>query len=87
MADFCLECWDKINKGEEKPGKYIVSKELSLCEGCGELKKVILYEKKYYYAYKFRFIIFPFKIIYNILFFVFRLVALPYLIYKYKKNK
>lgn len=41
MAEFCLECWNRINGTNDSPRKYIMSKELALCEGCGKMKIVI----------------------------------------------
>ena len=66
--------------------KYIISKELDLCEECGEWVPVIVVERKYYYLHKFRFFIMPFKLIYHVLYFLWRLLILPYLIYKYYKD-
>lgn len=34
----------------DPPGKYIISKEVNLCEGCGELKPVIIRAKRRYIA-------------------------------------
>ena len=51
MAEFCLDCWNKINKTEENEKKYVLSKDLDLCEGCGEWKRVIIMERKAYYMY------------------------------------
>lgn len=45
MAEFCLDCWNKINGTNYTEKHYIISKELHLCEGCGEYKHVILAEK------------------------------------------
>lgn len=87
MAEFCLECWNRINEKEDKASKNIISKDLDLCEGCAQWKNVIIAEKKYYYMYKFRFVIFPFKILYIIVYFLWRLLILPYLIYKYTKTR
>lgn len=41
MADFCKECF-KREFGSQVNYKAIVSKDLSLCEGCGEIKPVVL---------------------------------------------
>lgn len=41
MAEFCLECWNEINKHSELLVNYTLSEELELCEGCGEWKHVI----------------------------------------------
>ena len=46
MAEFCLDCWNKINHINDKKGKYILSYDLELCEGCGEYKRVIIAEKR-----------------------------------------
>ena len=86
MAEYCLNCWNKLNEKDDPPNKYIISKDLSLCEGCGEWKKVIVIERKHYYLHKFRFIILPFRIVYYILFILLRIISLPYWIYKRNKK-
>ena len=42
VAEFCLDCWNEINGTDEPKDKYVYSKELDLCEGCGEWKHVIV---------------------------------------------
>ena len=42
MAEFCLECWNKINGTNDKKWRYSLSWELDLCEKCGEYKQVIV---------------------------------------------
>jgi hypothetical protein len=64
MAEFCLDCWNRINETNDPPGKYIISKDLDLCEGCGEYKPVIVIEKKYYYLNWLRKIFFPLRVIF-----------------------
>lgn len=44
MADFCIDCWNKLNSTDYPPSKFILSKDLDLCEGCGKYKRVIEYE-------------------------------------------
>ena len=63
MAEFCLDCWNKINESNDSEKKYIISKDLDLCEGCGEWKPVIIMERRAYYAHKLRYVILPLKII------------------------
>lgn len=41
MAEFCLECWNKLNNSKEDEKNYILSKELEICEECGERKRAI----------------------------------------------
>ena len=86
MAEICLDCWNKMNEANYNKRKYIISKDLDLCEECGEWKHVIIMERKAYYMRKFRHIIFPFRIIFYTLYFILRLLLLPYLILKYYKK-
>ena len=87
MAEFCLNCWNELNGTNDPPQKFIMSKDLDLCEGCGKLTHVILAERNYAYSHKFRFVLFPFKILSAVLLTLCKLLILPYLIYKHKKNK
>ena len=45
MAEFCLNCWNRINETDDNEKEYIISKDLALCEGCGELKPVIIMKR------------------------------------------
>ncbi len=87
MAEFCLDCWNKIMESEDNEKKYVLSKDLDLCEGCGEWKRVIVMERKMYYMYKLRYFILPIKMVYNVIYFFWRILILPYLIYDYNKSK
>ena len=42
MAEFCLDCLNKINGTNYDESKYIISDDLDLCEGCGEWKPVVV---------------------------------------------
>ncbi len=42
MAEFCLDCWNKIMGANDPPGKSIIFREPDFCEECGELKPVII---------------------------------------------
>ena len=46
MAELCPDCWNKMNGTKESPGKYMFSKDLELCEGCGKWKNVIVKVRK-----------------------------------------
>jgi flavoprotein len=41
MAEFCLPCLNKLDKLSLKEKDVKLSKELDLCEGCGEWKRVV----------------------------------------------
>lgn len=86
MAEFCLKCWNEMNGTNDPPSKFMISKDLDVCEGCGKLTHVILMERKFTNLHKFRFIVFPFKIVYAILFVLWKIFMLPYSIYNCKKK-
>lgn len=47
MAEFCLDCWNKLNETSLTEKDVVISKDLWLCEGCGKVKNVIdCYERK-----------------------------------------
>lgn len=86
MAEICLECWNKLT-GENNPKeKYIISKDLYLCEKCGEYKNVIIVEKEYSSGLLFYTIIFPFVVVFKILKTIFKIILFPYKLYKKNKN-
>ena len=45
MAEFCLDCWNKVNGTKDSPCRYVLSWEKDLCEGCAEYKRIIIAEK------------------------------------------
>lgn len=42
MSEFCLECWNKLNGTNDPAHKFVLSRDLDLCEECGCLKHVIV---------------------------------------------
>lgn len=80
MAEYCYECFKKYVCDDDFPAKeeneYIYSDELELCEGCGELKKVVIVEKNPYNLGKTGYFFYK---LYNIL-------KIPYLYIKEIKN-
>lgn len=48
MAEFCLDCWNKINGTNDPKSRYILSDELDLCEECGQWTHVIVTVRKGY---------------------------------------
>lgn len=54
MAEFCLDCWNKLNKSQFTEKTYVLSKELDLCEECGEWKPVIVCVRRFPALYTLR---------------------------------
>lgn len=52
MAEFCMDCWNKMNETEDSPRRYVLSWELDLCEGCGEYKRVVVVERLWWRVQK-----------------------------------
>lgn len=42
MAEFCLECLNKDLEKKIDEKNVIFSRDLEFCEGCGELKHVVI---------------------------------------------
>lgn len=53
MAEFCLDCYNEIclPKGYPKKSKsqVVLSKELELCEGCAEYKRIVVTERRSFF--------------------------------------
>ena len=47
MAEFCLECWNKINETQDSKWRYARSWGKELCEECGQFKRVIIVERRW----------------------------------------
>ena len=48
MAEFCVDCWNKIMDTNDPKKKFILSRELDLCEECGNYRQVIVAFRKRY---------------------------------------
>ena len=46
MAEFCLDCWNRLNHTSYTERDFILSEELESCEGCAKFKPIILAERK-----------------------------------------
>ncbi len=80
-AEFCPECWNKINGTNDPPEKFIISEESDLCEGCGEYKPVVIKVKEYDdYDALVTWLLWPWLLLEW-------LICLPYKIYRYYKKK
>lgn len=45
MAEFCLRCWNELQNTTDSPRRYVLSRSLEFCEGCGQFRKIILTER------------------------------------------
>ena len=63
MAEFCLDCWNKINGTNYSKSKFIMSKGLDFCEECEELKRIVIVERWSFYRYRLRYLTMPFLIL------------------------
>ncbi len=46
MAEFCLECWNDLNESQLTEDDVILTEYPDLCEGCAEMKPVVLAYRK-----------------------------------------
>lgn len=46
MAEFCVDCWNELNQTRADPEEYVLSWGVELCEGCGQLKHVVIRRRK-----------------------------------------
>ena len=83
MTELCLKCWKKHTTKNDIWHKYIMSNHLEICKECGKPKYVIVGECPYYWYKKFRFVILPFEIVYNVFYITYRLIELPFRIIIY----
>ena len=81
MAEFCLDCWNKLNGTNDPESKYRISKNLDLCEGCGEWKPVIVSERGHFFKRTFLSLLFSIRILY------YKLLVLPNFTAKRKHQK
>ena len=45
MAEFCLDCWNKLNQTNDSKWRYVISWQKDFCEGCAQYKRVIIKER------------------------------------------
>lgn len=48
MSEICFDCYNKLSGGKDSKIRYIISRDLDLCEECGKLRPVIIRMKRYY---------------------------------------
>ncbi len=61
MSELCLDCWNELHGTIDRPRRYVFSRELKPCEGCGEYRRVIVRMKRYYYLRAMDILLIPFK--------------------------
>ena len=45
MAEFCLDCWNKLNETQDRPSRWVLSWGKELCEECAQYKRVLVAER------------------------------------------
>ena len=48
MAEICFACLNKLENNKLKKGMFIISRDLELCEECGQYKPVVIRRKRRY---------------------------------------
>ena len=74
MAEYCFDCWKKINRKKYLPRYYRLSRTLEKCEGCGKWKRVVEEDDFYDYHPRVRDVILMYEIIVEIIFFFWRMI-------------
>ncbi|MCI8971945.1 MAG: hypothetical protein HFF99_10845 [Oscillibacter sp.] len=54
MAEFCLTCWNRMNRTPGTERDYILSNGRELCEGCGRFCRVVEGERTFKFLYDLR---------------------------------
>ena len=52
MAEFCLDCWNKIMETNDPKKKFVLSRKPDFCEECQQRKCVIIRVRKWYLLYE-----------------------------------
>ena len=47
VAEFCLDCWNKLNGTKDLKWRYVRTWRKDFCEECEEYKKVIVVERRW----------------------------------------
>lgn len=89
MAEFCLDCLNRMSGRNDDESYFVLSKDLELCEGCGQWKKIVITRRQVYYTYKFGFLIFIIQILRVTTLFLWKVILLLYMFLKkkLKRNK
>ena len=53
MAEFCLDCWNRINESHDTEKDWVLSEEPELYEGCGNYVPVIVTQRKGFSLFQF----------------------------------
>lgn len=65
VAEFCVKCYNEMFKLNTPEEEYILSDNPELCEGCGEMKHVVIMERKDVLFYRVHFIFYFIRGIYH----------------------
>ena len=65
VAEFCLDCWNRINGTHDPADRYLLSKNLSLCEWCEKATHVIVAMRGHHFPNVLRRGVGPLKFVYG----------------------
>ena len=83
MSEICPSCWKKRTGEKCVRLQYKLSKDLDICEDCGEDKRVIVVSR--WAFYRFKWYVLPLTTVVYTLYFIYMLLRIPYTIYEQRK--
>ncbi len=78
MAEFCLDCLNRMNHTNDSEKKYIISKHLELCEGCGELKHTVIMKRQNIFLKILIYFILGIRMIFRLICLLFKTLFFPF---------
>ena len=65
MAEFCVDCWNKIFDTQYAEKWLVMSKEKTICEDCQQMKFYVVTTKADRWKRRLYWLIFPFDFVYQ----------------------
>ncbi len=85
MAEFCLDCLNKINGTNYDKSCFVLLKDLELCEECGQWKQVVVTRRQFYCTNKL--VLLVYELLKLIILFLWRVIASIFMFLKNKIKK
>ena len=87
MEEICLDCLKKTHPYDEPVWGYRLTRELELCEGCGEYKRLVIDDYGWAWLWQRAQIYFWLIVAMCLFFFIRWLILLPFRAYRNHKRK